>query len=137
MAAKSSGILTLATATATTIGDNSLATLTEHDADWPARRQLRLPALIFSGRKRHALDRLAADELHGNEIPRMRHPLWRRHLGADHHGHAVGPATVVPRDRPRGLPDLIYSAPAVAAPLAGRRTSQHSGTANIANQPEK
>src|SRR5579864_4350929 len=59
------------------IDDNALTTLTEHDADWPAGRQLGLPTLIFSGRKWHALDGLAADKLHRSEIPRMRDPLWR------------------------------------------------------------
>src|SRR5271165_5452816 len=73
-----------------TIDDNALAALTEHDADRSARRQLRLPTLLFSGCKWHALDGLAADKLDRSEIPRMRDPLWRSCLGADHDSHAIG-----------------------------------------------
>src|SRR5258708_20050335 len=72
------------------IDDDELTCLTEHNADGPARRQLRLPMLILFGRKGLGLDRLAAGKPHRSEIPRMRDLPWCSLLAANHHRHAVG-----------------------------------------------
>ena len=42
-----------------------------------------------------------------------------------------------PKNKLKRLSHLIYSAPTVAAPPDGRRTSQHNGISNITSQPEK
>src|SRR5258708_10329039 len=72
------------------IDDDELTSLTEHNADGPAVRQLRLPTLILLGRKGLGLDWLPADKFHGSKIPWMRNLLWRGLLGANHHRHTVG-----------------------------------------------